>query len=139
VIRTTVGGNAIIANPSGTQTGEGPFEDILDSTEVVSNTIGRNLICHGNSPAAQIGEAATEGGGPDTVGGHKLGECAGLRASSRHMTDGGRLHGALRQQQLAPTASCIRCSYRNRGTCNTSRCGSCGRRSGRTRRRPPTR
>jgi hypothetical protein len=49
-----------------------------DSTEVVSNTIGGQLICLGNTPQAQIGDAAEEGGGPNTVGKHKLGECAGL-------------------------------------------------------------
>ena len=78
VIRTTVGGNLKIADTTGTQTGEGPFEGVLDSTEVVSNTVGKNLICSGNSPAAQIGDAALEGGGTNTVGGKKLGECAGL-------------------------------------------------------------
>ena len=78
VIRDTVGGNVIVSNTAGTQTGEGPFEGVLDSTEIVSNTINGNLICMGNSPAAQIGDAALEGGGPNTVGGHKLGECAGL-------------------------------------------------------------
>jgi hypothetical protein len=63
---------------SGTQTGEGPFEGVPDSNEVVSNTINGNLICLGNTPAAQIGHAALEGGGPNTVGGRKIGECAGL-------------------------------------------------------------
>ncbi len=77
-IRDTVGGNVIVSNTAGTQTGEGPFEGVLDSTEIVSNTINGNLICMGNSPAAQIGDAALEGGGTNTVGGHKLGECAGL-------------------------------------------------------------
>jgi hypothetical protein len=80
LIRTSVGGNVSIARMAGTQTGlpGTPFEGILDSTEVVSNTIGGNLICLANTPSAQIGDAAGEGGGPNTVGGHKLGECAGL-------------------------------------------------------------
>ena len=78
LIRTNVGGNVVIAQMSGDQTGEGPFEGILDSTEVVSNVIGGNLICLANTPHAQIGDAALEGGGPNTVGGHKLGECAKL-------------------------------------------------------------
>jgi hypothetical protein len=77
-IRNTVGGNLIFSNNAGTQTGEGPFEGILDSSEIVSNHISGNLICHGNTPPAQIGDAALEGGGPNTVGGNKLGECAGL-------------------------------------------------------------
>jgi hypothetical protein len=51
---------------------------VPDSTEVVSNHISGNLICMGNSPPAQIGDAALEGGGPNTVSGHKIGECAGL-------------------------------------------------------------
>jgi hypothetical protein len=80
VIRTTVGGNVIVAHTAGTQTGipGTEFEGILDSTEVVSNTIGGNLICLGNTPAAQIGDAVEDGGGPNTVGGRKIGECAGL-------------------------------------------------------------
>jgi hypothetical protein len=78
VIRTIVGGNVVVSGTSGTQTGEGPFEGIPDSTELVSNTIGGNLVCQGNSPPAQIGDAALEGGGPNTVRGHKIGECAGL-------------------------------------------------------------
>src|SRR5262245_6341778 len=55
IIRTGVGGNVVISHMSGTQTGlpGTDFEGILDSTEVVSNTIGGNLICLANSPAAQ--------------------------------------------------------------------------------------
>jgi hypothetical protein len=80
VIRVTVGGNVIVSNTSGTQVGlpGTEFEGILDSTEVVSNTIGGNLICHGNTPPAQIGDAALEGGGANTVGGKAIGECAPL-------------------------------------------------------------
>ena len=80
LIRTHVGGNAVISHMAGSQTGlpGTEFEGILDSTEVVSNTIGGNLICLANTPVAQIGDAAEEGGGPNTVGGNKLGECAGL-------------------------------------------------------------
>lgn len=75
VIRDTVGGNVIVANTAGTQTGEPPFEGIPDSTEVATNVIAGNLICHGNAPSAQIGDS---GGSPNVVGGNKLGECAGL-------------------------------------------------------------
>jgi hypothetical protein len=75
VIRDTVGGNVIVAHTAGTQTGEPPFEGILDSTEVATNVIGGNLLCFGNTPAAQIGDS---GGSPNVVAGHKLGECAHL-------------------------------------------------------------
>ena len=47
----------------------------LDSTEVATNTISGNLICLFNSPAARPGDS---GGLPNTVGGHKIGECSGL-------------------------------------------------------------
>ena len=79
VIRVNVGGNVIFANNSGTQVGlpGTEFEGILDSNEIVSNVIGGNLICHGNTPPAQIGDAILdEGNGPNTVGGNALGECA---------------------------------------------------------------
>jgi hypothetical protein len=79
VLRTTVGGNVLVVNTRGTQTGDAPpFIGVLDSTEIVSNTIGGNLLCFGNTPRAQIGDAALEGGGPNTVRGIKLGECASL-------------------------------------------------------------
>jgi len=79
IIRVNVGGNVVVANTSGTQVGlpGTEFEGILDSTEIVSNIIGGNLICHGNTPQAQIGDAILdEGNGPNTVGGNALGECA---------------------------------------------------------------
>ena len=81
VIRATVGGNVIVANTSGTQVGlpDTEFEGILDSTEVVSNVIEGNLICHGNTPPAQIGDAILDpGNGLNTVGGNAIGECADL-------------------------------------------------------------
>ena len=81
VIRATVGGNLIVANTSGTQVGlpDTDFEGILDSTEVVSNVVGGNLICHGNTPPAQIGDAILDpGNGLNTVGGNAIGECADL-------------------------------------------------------------
>jgi hypothetical protein len=46
-----------------------------DSSEPVQNMVSGNLICHNNSPAAQFGDS---GGGPNTVSGNKIGECAGL-------------------------------------------------------------
>jgi hypothetical protein len=54
------------------------FEPHRPDTYTVSNTIGGNLICHGNTPPAQIGDAALEGGGANTVGGNAIGECADL-------------------------------------------------------------
>ena len=81
IIRVHVGGNVIVANTSGTQVGlpGTEFEGILDSTEIVSNVIGGNLICHRNTPPAQIGDAILdEGNGANTVGGNALGECAAL-------------------------------------------------------------
>ena len=52
------------------------FSGLPDSTEVVTNHIGGNLICHNNTPAAAIGDSI--GGTANTVGGNKIGECAGL-------------------------------------------------------------
>lgn len=62
-IRNHVSGNAIftgntLADP--------------DANEFVTNTIGRNLICVGNSPAPQYGDS---GGDPDVVGGRVVGQC----------------------------------------------------------------
>lgn len=70
-LRNHVRGNAIFENNSAFipgVTGQGP-----DSTEIATNTVSGNLICLGNSPAAQIGDS---GGSPNTVTGHKIGECA---------------------------------------------------------------
>ena len=81
VIRATVGGNLIVADTSGTQVGlpDTEFEGILDSTEVVSNVVAGNLICHGNTPPAQIGDAILDpGNGLNAVGGNANGECADL-------------------------------------------------------------
>lgn len=65
-LRNNVGGNLIFskniaANP--------------DSNEVATNTVHRNLICMRNSPAIQLGDS---GGLPNTVGGHKLGQCTAV-------------------------------------------------------------
>ena len=46
-----------------------------DAMEITDNVISGNLGCFDNIPHAQIGDS---GGGPNTVGGSKLGECAGL-------------------------------------------------------------
>ncbi len=95
VIRNTIDGNAIIANNVSLShapdeaTGDpgGPGMD-PDSNEVMGSdatffglgifpqTIGGNLICHGNLPVAQINPA--DGGMSNVVGGKKIGECASL-------------------------------------------------------------
>lgn len=72
VIRNTVGGNVTVSDTVGTRLGE---DGLLDSTEIVTNRIGGNLICRSNSPAALVGDS---GGSPNIVGGNKIGECAGL-------------------------------------------------------------
>ncbi len=88
VIRNTIDGNAIIANNVSLSNGDtGPGMD-TDSNEVMGSdasffglgifpqTIGGNLICHGNLPAAQIN--AADGGMGNVVGGRKIGQCASL-------------------------------------------------------------
>jgi hypothetical protein len=72
VIRTSVGGNMTLS-------------DIItgdpDGNEIVADTIGRNLVCHGLSPAPQLGDAvegAPPGYGPSDVGGRAVGQCAEL-------------------------------------------------------------
>ncbi len=66
VIRTKVHGNLVFVN-----------NVVLDpdGNEVVSNTIGHNLICWGNSPAPQVGDSA---GNLNTVHGRATGQCKGL-------------------------------------------------------------
>jgi hypothetical protein len=46
-----------------------------DGNEVQTNTVRGNLVCNGDSPAAQVGDS---GGSPNTVLGRALGECAAL-------------------------------------------------------------
>ncbi len=80
VIRNTVHGNVIVANNVSSSTETGPGTD-SDSTEVMGSvfgpqTIGGNLICTNNIPAAQVNPG--DGGLPNTVGGKAIGECAGL-------------------------------------------------------------
>jgi len=72
VIRNTVGGNVVLLGNRAADTSEEPGSD---STEVVTNNISGNLLCLFNSPAAQVGDSE---GATNVVGGHKLGECAGL-------------------------------------------------------------
>jgi len=46
-----------------------------DGNEVVTNSVGWNLNCHANSPAAQVGDS---GGSPNTVGRKATGQCVKL-------------------------------------------------------------
>lgn len=73
IIRNTIGGNVTAMRTAGTRVD--PATGDLDSTEIVTNTIAGNLVCLHNSPPAQIGDS---GGTVNTVGGNKIGECAGL-------------------------------------------------------------
>jgi hypothetical protein len=72
VVRDVVGGSVIVTNNVATDISQLPGSD---STEVVTNTIGGNLLCSGNVPVAQIGDS---GGTPNDVQGNKMGECAAL-------------------------------------------------------------
>lgn len=72
LFRSQVGGNVIFSRNTGNQIGE---TGEPDSSEVADNVISGNLICLGNDPAAQFGDS---GGGPNTVGGRAIGQCATL-------------------------------------------------------------
>lgn len=75
VIRSTIGGNVVLKNIQNADP---------DGNEVVANTIGKNLVCHGNSPKPQLGDAvdgAPPGYGPNSVGGKAVGQCAALPES----------------------------------------------------------
>lgn len=65
-IRTTVRRSATFIG--------GRFGD-PDAMEIVTNTIGGNLNCFNNDPAAQVGDSM---GLPNVVGGQKRGECKNL-------------------------------------------------------------
>jgi hypothetical protein len=74
IIRSTIGGNVVVKNVH--------LSD-PDGNEIVANTIGKNLICWGDSPAPQLGDAvegAPPGYGPNVVGRNAIGQCAGLTA-----------------------------------------------------------
>jgi hypothetical protein len=68
LIRNTVGGNVEYSHNVSTLN--------PDSNEVQTNAIAGNLSCFANSPAAQVNP--DDGGQPNIVGGHKIGQCAGL-------------------------------------------------------------
>lgn len=65
VLRNKVGGSVTVSNNVGTNP---------SSTDVAGNTVGGNLVCSGNTPAAHIGT----GGSANNVSGLKSGQCAGL-------------------------------------------------------------
>ena len=71
VIRSQIDGNVILKNIT---------NDDPDGMEVVHNSIGRNLICLGNNPAPQFGDAVEDPSLPpnyrySTVGGRVIGQC----------------------------------------------------------------
>lgn len=88
VIRNTISGNAIISknlSVSNAETGPGMDDDsneVMGSDvsaiggPIVPQTIGGNLICFGNVPAAQVNPL--DFGTNNFVGGKALGQCAGL-------------------------------------------------------------
>lgn len=80
VIRDHVGGNLIFSNNTSVINGlvdpPVPGQVDSDSSEVMTNVVGGNLICQGNTPSAQVNP--DDGGQPNVVGGHKIGQCAGL-------------------------------------------------------------
>lgn len=88
LIRNTVDGNVIFANNVSlwnrdTGTGMDPDASEVMGTDAsvfgmgtFPQTIGGNLICHGNVPAAQVNPL--DGGANNFVGGKAIGECAGL-------------------------------------------------------------
>lgn len=77
LFRSVVGGNVTFSKNTGFKTGEVDGEP--DSSEIATNVISGNLICQGDSPAAQIGDS---GGSPNTVGGQAIGQCSGLTTQS---------------------------------------------------------
>jgi hypothetical protein len=58
IIRNTIGGNVSVIDTAGTRVD--PATGILDSTEIVTNIIGGNLVCLRNTPPAQIGDSEGE-------------------------------------------------------------------------------
>lgn len=70
VIRDQVGGNVIFSGNTAMDTSVVPGSD---SSEVQTNVIEGNLICHDNTPTAQVN--VFDGGEPNVVGGNSVGEC----------------------------------------------------------------
>ena len=69
-IRNHVGGNVNFSKNTALDTSVVPG---LDSSEVQTNVIAGNLICHNNTPTAQVN--LFDGGQPNSVGGNAVGEC----------------------------------------------------------------
>ena len=69
-IRNDVGGNVNFSKNNALDTSTVPGSD---SSEVQTNVISGNLICHGNTPTAQVNQF--DGGQPNVVGGNSVGEC----------------------------------------------------------------
>jgi hypothetical protein len=80
VIRDHVGGNVVFSNNRSVINGlvDPPVPGVVDSdsSEIMTNVIGGNLICQHNTPAAQVNP--DDGGQPNTVAGRKIGQCAEL-------------------------------------------------------------
>lgn len=75
-IRNTIRGGLVFSNNVGVAVG--PTGN-PDSNEILSNTIHGNLVCWGNVPAAQYGDAVyAPGAMPNTVTGRTVGQCVGL-------------------------------------------------------------
>ena len=70
VIRAQVGGNVIFSGNTAMDPSVVPGSD---SSEVQTNVIEGNLICHDNIPTAQVN--VFDGGEPNVVGGNSVGEC----------------------------------------------------------------
>lgn len=79
-IRNQVGGNVVFSGNTSVINGlvdpPVPGQVDSDSSEIMTNVVSRNLICQGNTPAAQVNP--DDGGQPNDVGGQKIGQCAGL-------------------------------------------------------------
>jgi hypothetical protein len=74
LVRDVVGGNVIFSNNTSVITDDGSAPPDSDSSEVMTNTVGGNLICQSNTPVAQVNPG--DGGKPNTVSGNKVGECS---------------------------------------------------------------
>jgi hypothetical protein len=70
LVRNQVGGNVNFSKNTAMDTSEPPGSD---SSEVQTNAIAGNLICHGNTPTAQVN--LFDGGEPNEIGGNAVGEC----------------------------------------------------------------
>lgn len=70
VVRSTIGGNVVLTNNAGSDP---------DTNEVITNRIGGNLVCIGNNPPSQYGDAIENPmNGPNVVRGQAIGQCAPL-------------------------------------------------------------